>query len=273
VLAHSVATPNVKPQRSPATVTPLAPPPVAAASSALPEAREFPPGGKPSPLPEGIADLPDTPAGQALGRYLIAMFGVGPDAEATYQKTLTALKKFPKEAVELASDVYRSTPKHLYDVRQSAAETLSALKSHESTAPLTEIANEKMPPPNPSDHEGQQRVSEGSIRFTAIRGLGDLAQTGDQLAATALQQLAAKGDSTVRLFAAQTYVESQGFSRESRQAVAASMSAADRLLLEAKPTPASEVPQLEPETNKPIDPAKRGAKAEAPLPSATTEAP
>lgn len=271
-LAVQGAPPSVKAQSLPATV-PLTVPKAAANIGAPEEAREFPPPSTPGPRPEGIAELPDTPAGRALGGYMLAMFGVGPDAEATYQRRLSELKKLPKEAAQLASDVYRNTPKHLYDVRQSAAETLTALKSHESTAPLSEIANEKMPPSNADDHEGQQRLSEGSIRFTAIRGLGDLAQKGDQAAATTLQQLVEKGDPAVRLFAAQTYAESQGYSREARRVVAANIAPADRLLIEARPTRASEVPQLEPQTNKPINPAKLGAKAEAPAPNPTPEKP
>ena len=245
----------------PASVVPSAAPAVAGLQTQSP--RSFPPQGQAPPVPDGVDGFPDTPAGRAVSQYLLAMSGVGTHAEAEYQASLSNLRRFPKEAVRMVSDVYKSAPSSAYTVKQSAAEALAALKSHEAAEPLAEIAKEPVPAADPGSHENDRQLSEGTLRYTAIRGLGDLAGLGDRAALASLKDLATTGGVTVRLYAAQTYVEAQGYSREARMDVARQLPEGDRLMLEVKPVRANELPQLEPVLQKPLDPAKTGQKPQA----------
>jgi hypothetical protein len=260
------ATPRELGPREPSRGVPArreSPPPAAAAA----EAREFPPPSEPAPFADGVAGMAPTPAGHALGQYLAAMAGVGSSAEARYQERLRELRRHASEAVRLAHALYESTPKGEYYARQAAVEALGALDSHEAAAALGEIATETIPAGLVDNHGDSRLASEGTIRFSAIRALGELAAAGNDQARSSLRDLADSGHPTVQLYAAQVYVEAHDYSRASRREVAALLPPEDRLLLEAKPVAASDLPALDPDLRKPIDPAKRGAKT----PPATPE--
>lgn len=260
---NRTAPPGARDDPSPVSSLPAAAAPPPPPSTQV-EAREFPTPSEPSPSPDGVAGLPQTPAGQALGEYFAAMAGVGPDAEARYQERLRELRRHAAEAAKLARDVYQATPKGEYYGRQAAVEALSALESHEAAGALAEIAREPIPPGLADSHDDHRLISEGTIRFSAIRGLGEIAGAGNEQASLSLREVATGGHPTVQLYAAQVYVEAHGYSREARRETAALLPAEDRLLLEARPTDAADLPRLDPDLRKPIEPGKRGAKTSNP---------
>ena len=134
--------------------------------------------------------FPDSDAGRAVASHLDAMFAIGPNAEASYQASLAALRARGGEAIAALVATYDQADKNLYNERAALVETLAALWLPQAREALLAIANEPLPERVPAPDETMQPIGpEIVIRTTAIRGLGNLAER-DDVAARALAALA-----------------------------------------------------------------------------------
>lgn len=138
---------------------------------------------------EGLK-FPDTDSGRAVVAHLDAIFATGPDAEANYQASLTALRTKGVETITTIVETYNNADKSLYNERAVLVETLSELRLLEARDSLLEIANEKLPERVLAPDDTFSAIDQESIiRMTAIRGLGHIALK-DDTAANALGVLA-----------------------------------------------------------------------------------
>ncbi len=134
--------------------------------------------------------FPDGDAGRAVASHLDAMFAIGPNAEASYQASLAALRARGGEAIAALVATYNQADETLYNERAALVETLAALWLPEARDALLAIANEPLPERVPAPDDTMQPIGpEIVIRTTAIRGLGNLAER-DDAAARALAALA-----------------------------------------------------------------------------------
>lgn len=134
--------------------------------------------------------FPAGDAGRAVAEHLDAMFAIGPNAEASYQASLQALRARGGEAIAALVATYDQADQTLYNERAALVETLAELRLPEAREALVAIANEPLPERVPAPDETMQPIqAESVIRTTAIRGLGHLA-VRDDAAARALAALA-----------------------------------------------------------------------------------
>lgn len=148
-----------------------------------------PVGGEEVVVREG-PEFPDTPAGRALSSHFQTIYATGPEAEASYQASLSELRTHEAEAVAVLLEAYDSTDKALYSGRWTFIQTLSDLRLEAALEPLVRIANEPVPPPEEiaMDDIVNPFEEEVILRMTAIQGLGHLAVRDDR-AAEALGEL------------------------------------------------------------------------------------
>jgi hypothetical protein len=138
---------------------------------------------------EGLP-FPDSDAGRAVESHLVAMFAMGPDAEASYQASLAALRASGAEAISAIVGTYNAADPTLYGERAALVETLTELRLPETLDALLAIANQALPERVPGPDDTVDAIEpESVIRMTAIRGLGHLA-VQDDTAVRALAELA-----------------------------------------------------------------------------------
>jgi hypothetical protein len=134
--------------------------------------------------------FPETDAGRAVESHLDAMFSLGPDAEVSYQASLSALRARGTEAIATLVTTYNEAEPGLYPERAALVETLSELRMPEARDALMAIARQALPERAPAPDDTLQAIEpELVIRMTAIRGLGHLA-VEDDTAVRALAELA-----------------------------------------------------------------------------------
>ena len=201
----------------------------------------------------GPENLPDTAGGRALRTHMASLDFAGPTAQKRFDESLRELRKYPREAIDAAHTAYQQAPKGDYLSRNAYTQVLGQVDSHDATDALIDIASEPIPAGLTDSHRDTRLESEGLIRFAAIRALGELAARGDQRALAALEALIKNGHPTIRVYAAQVYVEALGYSRQARQHAASLLPEQDRPSVEARGIPPGETPMPEPRLRKPVD--------------------
>lgn len=229
--------------------------PVASASVDAEEEYDRPPAvGDHSPH-DPRWNVSDTEGGRIVAGHLATYDFAGPTAQARFDESLRKLRERPREVVAEVRALYQRAAKGDHASRSLATSTLRQLGSHEAESALSEIASEPIPPElRPLEHGGSPLQEEGLIRIAALDGLGHLAQLGNASALATLASLMASGNPLIRRYAAQEYVEAQGYSREARNTAAGVLPESDRMVVDARPLDPEDVPVVEPEPPENVSP-------------------
>jgi hypothetical protein len=167
--------------------------------------------------------FPDTEVGRALQRHLENILAAGRGSEERYKASLAYLRAHAGEALPALDRAYDALPASERLARQGVVETIADLGTHASEPTLTKVAVAPLPAfDNKLDPESYFQREEGSIRYTALEGLRDLARRGNEHAEDTLRGLIVSGPPTLKQEAVAMYLDAGPDSR-SRQAEAAAL--------------------------------------------------
>ncbi|WP_257387588.1 hypothetical protein [Tahibacter caeni] len=147
------------------------------------DARETTDTARPGTPAATDTTFPRGPLGDLLRAHMLAMVGVGTDAqqkyqdaENAYQASLRALREKGPEVVKLLANAYARTPVDDYFRRWALVETLRELHNPEAAATLASIATSAIPAERyKNDAERSSIDEELQIRVNAVEALGELA--------------------------------------------------------------------------------------------------
>ena len=156
------------------------------------------------------ARFPNTPVGRALEQHLKTLMDISAGADERKERSLTELRKKPKEASEALLAAYHAADPKDFFARWLLSQTLSELNSAETYAGLRGIAFSEVPADlKDNDLEGSQRANESAIRQSSVAGLTRLARAGNAAAEKDLLSLALNPpskDDAVRTMAIKGYL-------------------------------------------------------------------
>ena len=138
--------------------------------------------------------FPDTEAGRMLREHMmiLALPTESPDeADRRYARSITELRKNPKEVLDLLTSAYRRIEPFRYYDRWALVKTLADLGLPGAYESLGAIARAPLPPEQNKDvHHFSTQEDEVMIRLRAVDGLGRLAASGHKAADANLLALA-----------------------------------------------------------------------------------
>jgi hypothetical protein len=145
-------------------------------------------------------NIPNTPAGLKVRNHLMVMYGLGPDAENIYQRSLDTLRGQMDESISILVNAYNEVDKIFFGDRWALVQTLADLKGMQALDDLSRIANEPLPRREDTlyDHQISPYNEESIIKITAIKGIGNLAVNSDS-AVSILMPFFNHKDSVIRL--------------------------------------------------------------------------
>ncbi|MFN0214187.1 MAG: HEAT repeat domain-containing protein [Saprospiraceae bacterium] len=208
------------------------------------------PGGKIKPNDQ--LHLPNTPEGKRLLEHFNIMYGLGPEAESNYQKSLARLRENPKEYVKILVTAYERSEAIAYADRWALLQTLTDLEVPEAAESLIKFAKADLPLRDTSQYDDaiSPYNEESILRITAIDGIAKLSTTYDPAALKAMPEFFKHKDPTIRLEAMNRFSDAIRTIRDkSKQERLIKMLPDDfvfELRPEKYPTPGIENPGLKP---------------------------
>lgn len=157
--------------------------------------------------------FPNTVLGKQLQNHMMILAMPAEtieQADASYNASLTELKKNAAEVVTLLTEAYKKTEARHYFNRWGLVKTMGDIGSNTAAKPLSEIVFTKIPAETSLDlHHFSTQEEEIIIRIRAIEGLGMLAKNGDPTSDRLLLQLAldsSQKNSAIQLRAIKAYL-------------------------------------------------------------------
>ena len=184
-------------------------------------------GGGPGTIP-----IPNTPVGVLLRNHLTKVMGAGPQAEAEYQSSLSALRAQASEVIPLVTSIYDGLPASQYSERWLMAQVLAAIGTSGGLDPLLRVGLTAVPttPGDPLEEESLDPVGEEfTIRARAVDGVARLALMGNAAAVQGLRRVVVEGRGLTRLYAVRGYLK---LGPNARNELLAILPAADRWMLD-----------------------------------------
>lgn len=185
-------------------------------------------------------------AGSARLRAALAdMYAVGDDANYRHDQAVESLRRDPEEAMVAIVAAYGRCPAGDYAQRQALVRAASVLGHSESLPFLTSVALAEIPLEQAADPHSFSTVAEETIiRMTAVDGIVQRAQNGDERAAEILMRCVESPSFSVRR-AAVSGLMSMPYGDERRSDIEARVPSDQHFIFELKRIPVSEAIQVE----------------------------
>ena len=180
-----------------------------------------------------------------LRAALADMYAVGDDANDRHDQAVDSLRRDPEETMVAIVAAYGRCPAGDYAQRQALVRAAGVLGHSESLPFLASVALAEIPPEQAADPHSFSTVAEETIiRMTAVDGIVQRAQDGDEGAAEVLMRCVESPSFSVRR-AAVSGLMSTPYGDERRSDIEERVPSDQRFILELKQIPVSEAIQVE----------------------------